>query len=82
MHNRQAWKRRASVRRTKRTGDSLSTIERSSAGSGCARVARRLAVWLGAALAVMLVAAAGYLGATRAAMLQLHEAQGHRLDVV
>ena len=60
----------------------MSTIKRSGAGSGRARVARRLAVWLGAALAVMLVAAAGYLGATRAAMLQLHEAQGHRLDVV
>ena len=60
----------------------MSTIKRSGAGSGRARAARRLAVWLAAALAVMLVAAAGYLGATRAAMLQLHEAQGHRLDVV
>lgn len=60
----------------------MSTIKRSGAGSGRARAVRRLAVWLAAALAVMLVAAAGYLGATRAAMLQLHEAQGHRLDVV
>ena len=60
----------------------MSTIKRSSAGSGRTRAARRLVVWLGAALAVMVVAAAGYLGATRSAMLQLYEAQGHRLDVV
>ena len=56
----------------------MSTIKR----SGAARAAWRLAAWLGAGLTVALVAAVGYLLATRAGMAQLREEQGHRFDVV